>query len=137
MASKRSGFEAWVNMAQSLTLSATVILVAPFGLVLTCIALLVQPIALLPLPLYLLRLYSGMSTQTILLAPLVPLCGAALMAAIVYCARPLVHSLSLPKFQLCCCSWDWARQFTLSPANLHASSVQATLDTPIREMKPL
>lgn len=23
------------------------------------------------------------------------------------------------------------------PANLHASSVQATLDTPIREMKPL
>jgi O-antigen/teichoic acid export membrane protein len=97
MASKRSGFEAWVNMAQSLTLSATVILVAPFGLVLTCIALLVQPIALLPLPLYLLRLYSGMSTQTILLAPLAPLCGAALMAAMVYGARPLLHSLSLPE----------------------------------------
>ncbi len=98
MASKRSGFEAWVNMAQSLTLSVTVVLVAPFGLILTCMALLVQPIALLPLPLYLLRLYSGMSAKAILLASLAPLCGAALMAGMVYGARPLLlHSLSLPE----------------------------------------
>jgi O-antigen/teichoic acid export membrane protein len=95
MAVKRSGSEALINLVQSLTLAFTVLGAAPFGLDVTCMALLLRPIVVLLLPMRLSRPYTGLSAREFLIIPLVPLSGAILMIGVAYCARLFLRSLSL------------------------------------------
>jgi O-antigen/teichoic acid export membrane protein len=90
MASQHSRLEAWVSLAQSISVSVTVFAAAPFGLEATALALLVRPILLLPLPLHFLRISSKLPASLVLCAVAGPLSGAVLMAGVIYAAQRLL-----------------------------------------------
>jgi PST family polysaccharide transporter len=89
------------SVAQTLTISATVLCAAPFGLPLTCLALAIRPWVLLPIFLVLLRRTCRLPIFRILLSPVYSLIGAVLMGALL--TLPALHPAwlsELPNFVL-------------------------------------
>ena len=76
-------------VAQTATISATVLCTAPFGLDVTCLSLAVRPWVLLPIFLMLLRHSCHLPIFRILLSPLYSLIGATIMGALL--TLPILH----------------------------------------------
>ena len=76
-------------VAQTVTISATVLCAAPFGLDLTCLSLAIRPWLLLPIFLILLRRSCHLPIFSILLLPLRSLIGATIMGALL--SLPVLH----------------------------------------------